>query len=170
MRRDLEMLKLDGLVELRNEINQLIQDYKDGYFYICEVRSYGRNWKESDIYNIKTLQDLCYEYYGDDGIVDVYSNNPDLSGLDNYGDVMFVPTKEDLAKWKDYRYLKNSIPRYEEELDAWENRDNVPFKQRPYFAPTYSREEVENMKKRLENFDMSFVAPVRVNRVYDDEE
>jgi len=170
MKRDLEMLKLDGLVELRNEINQLIQDYKDGYFYICEVRSYGRNWKENNIYNIKSLQDLCYEYYGDDGIVDVYSNNPDLSKLDNYGDVMFVPTEDDLQNWKAYTYLKNSIPRHEEDLDAWENRDNVPFKQRPYFAPTYSREDVVNMKKQLEDFDMSFVTPVRVVRVYDDEE
>jgi hypothetical protein len=170
MKRDLEMLKLDGLVELRNEINQLIQDYKDGYFYICEVRSYGRNWKENNIYNIKSLQDLCYEYYGDDGIVDVYSNNPDLSRLDNYGDVMFVPTEDDLQNWKAYTYLKNSIPRHEEELDKWDKRDDVPFKYRPMFAPTHSREDLEHLKKRLEDFDMSFVAPVRVVRVYDDEE
>ena len=166
----MEMLKLDALVELRNEINQLIQDYKDGYFYICEVRSYGRNWKENNIYNIKSLQDLCYEYYGDDGIVDVYSNNPDLSRLDNYGDVMFVHTEDDLQNWKAYTYLKNSIPRHEEELDKWDKRDDVPFKYRPMFAPTHSREDLEHLKKRLEDFDMSFVAPVRVVRVYDDEE
>ena len=170
MIRDIEMLKLDKLVELRDELNSLIHNFKDGYFYICEVRSYGRNWRENDIHNTKTLQDLCHEYYGDDGIVDVYSNNPDLSKLDNYGDVMFVPTEDDFQIWKAYTYLKNSIPRHEEDLDAWENRDNVPFKQRPYFAPTYSREDIANMKKQLEDFDMSFVAPVRVVRVYDDEE
>jgi hypothetical protein len=169
MKRDMEMLKLDALVELRNEINQLIQDYKDGYFYICEVRSYGRNWKESGIYNTKSLQDLCYEYNGDDGIVDVYSNNPDLSSLYNYGDVMFVPTKEDLAKWKDYTYLTNRIPRVEEELNKWDKRDDVPFKYRPMFEPTHSREDLEHLKKRLEDFNMSFVAPVRVVRVYDEE-
>ena len=169
MKRDIEILKLDKLVELRNELNSLIHDFKDGYFYICEVRSYGRNWREKDIHNTNTLQDLCYEYYGDNGIVDVYSNNPDLSGLDNYGNVMFVPTEDDLQNWKAYTYLKNSIPRHEKDLDAWENRDNVPFKQRPYFEPTYSREDVANMKKQLEDFDMSFVAPIRINQEYYEE-
>jgi hypothetical protein len=170
MKRDMEMLKLDALVELRNEINQLIQDYKDGYFYICEVRSYGRNWKESGIYNTKSLQDLCYDYNGDDGIVDVYSNNPNLSSLYNYGDVMFVPTEDDLQNWKSHTYLTNRIPRVEEELDKWDKRDDVPFKYRPMFEPTHSREDLEHLKKRLEDFNMSFVAPVRVVRVYDDEE
>jgi hypothetical protein len=83
---------------------------------------------------------------------------------------MFVPTEDDFQIWKAYTYLKSSIPIHEEDLDAWENRDNVPFNQRPYFSPTNSREDVANMKKRLENFDMSFVAPVRVIRVYDEEE
>ena len=76
---------------------------------------------------------------------------------------------DDFQIWKAYTYLKNSIPRHEEDLDAWENRDNVPFKQRPYFSPTHSREDVANMKKRLEDFGMSFVAPVPVVRVYDED-
>jgi hypothetical protein len=170
----MEMLKLDALVELRNEINQLIQDYKDGYFYICEVRSYGRNWKERDVHNTYTLQELCYQYYGDDGIVDVYSNNPDLSRLDNYGDVCFIPTEEDYETWKHYSYLKNSIPRLEEELDAWDNRENVSFRSRPLFAPIYSREDLEKQKLDLKHYECllaegSFVEPFRVQRVYDED-
>jgi hypothetical protein len=166
----LKNLTIEELLEVRSKSSGIIRDFKDGYFYICEVRSYGRNWKEWDIYNTHTLQELCYLYGGDDGIVDVYSNNPNLSSLYNYGEVMFIPTKEDLANWKDYTYLANRIPRVEEELDKWDKRDDVPFKYRPMFAPTHSREDLEHLKKRLEDFDMSFVAPVRVVRVYDDEE
>jgi len=170
MEMDLSIYSIDELVELKNKISWMINDYKDGYFYICNVRSYGRNWKESGVHNTNTLQDLCYQYGGDDGIVDVYSNNPDLSKLDNYGVVMFVPTEKDYEMWKEYEYTKNSIPRIEEELNAWDNRDEVPFRSRPYFAPIYTREDVEGLKLKLENFDMSFVTPVSVGRVYDDGE
>jgi len=170
MEMDLSKYSIDELVELKNKVSWMINDYKDGYFYICNVRSYGRNWKDNCIHNTNTLQDLCYQYGGDDGIVDVYSNNPDLSKLDNYGDVMFVPTEEDYESWKKYEYLKNSIPRIEKELDEWDNRDNVPFRERPHFGPIYTREDVAQMKLELENFDMSFVAPVRVGRVYDEDE
>ena len=169
MKRTIEHLKLEELVKLRNELSNMIYDYKDGYFYICEVRSYGRNWKDNHIHNTYTLQELCHQYYGEDGIVDVYSNNPDLRGIDNYGEIRYVPTREDYEKWKSHRYLKNSIPSIEEELDRWDNRENVPFGQRPYFAPYYTREELAERKKELEEFDMSFVAPVNVKQEYSEE-
>ena len=161
---------MEELLEVQSKASNIIHDFKDGYFYICEVRSYGRNWKEWGINNLHTLQELCYQYNGEDGIVDVYSNNPDLSKLDNYGEVMFVPSVEDQQKWKEYIYLKNSIPRHEEELKSWEERDNVPFRERPSFAPFYTREDIDVQKLKLENFDMSFVTPISVGRVYDDEE
>lgn len=169
MEMDLTKYGIEELVELQNKIGNIINDYKDGYFYICEVRSYGRNWKDNYIFNTHTLQELCYQYSGEDGIVDVYSNNPYLE-IDNYGDVMFVPTVEDYSKWVEYTSLSYRIPSVEEELDKWDKRDDVPFKYRPMFEPTHSREDLEHLKKRLEDFNMSFVAPVRVVRVYDDEE
>ena len=165
---ELSNLSLEELVELRNTVNGMIHSYKDGFFYICKVRSYGRNWNENHI-NTHNVQELCYQYFGEDGIVDVYSNNPDLRGIDNYGEIRYVPTPEDYEKWKSHRYLKNSIPNLEEELDAWDNRDNVPFAQRPRFAPYYTREELEERKKELEEFDMSFVAPVNVKQEYSEE-
>ena len=116
-----EEFKIEKLVEMRNELDARIQNYKDGYFYICNVRSYGRNWNEKYIYNTHTLQELCYTYSGEDGIVDVYSNNPYLE-VDNYGDVM------------------------------------------------YTREDLEDMKTELANYDMSFVAPVLVKCSSPDEE
>jgi len=169
-----EEFTIQKLVEMRNDINNRIENYRDGYFYICEIRSYGRNWKERDIHNTHTLQELCYQYYGDDGIVDVYSNNPNLSKLDNYGDVCFIPTEEDYETWKHYSYLKNSIPRLEEELDTWDNRENVPFRSRPLFAPIYSREDLEKQRLDLKHYEDllskgEFVKPVRVERVYDED-
>jgi hypothetical protein len=56
-------------------------------------------------------------------------------------------------------YLKNSIPRHEEELKVWDDRENVPFNYRPSFAPFYTREDIDGQKLKLENFDMDFVEP-----------
>ena len=167
---DLSKYSIDELVELKNKIANTIYAYEDGHFYICNVRSYGRNWNDKGVYNTHALQELCYEYYGENGIVDVFSNNPDLSKIDNYGKVMFVPTEKDYEAWKEYEYLKNSIPNIEADLDKWDNRDNVPFRERPHFEPIYTRENLDNYKKKLAEYDMAFIAPVRINHVHDEDE
>ena len=167
-----EEFTIKELVKMRDEIDSRIQNYKDGYFYLCNVRSYGRNWTDSYIHNTYTLQELCYRYDGDDGIVDVYSNNPNLGEIYNYGLVMYVPTREDYEASKNYDFLVRTIPEAEERLAEWENRENVPFKYRPMFDPFYTQDDIDRMKLELENFDMSFVAPVRVKYtepVYDEE-
>jgi hypothetical protein len=82
---------------------------------------------------------------------------------------MFVPSIEDYENWKKYMYIKNGIPSLEKALDEWDNRDNEPFNKRPYFAPIDTREDLAEQKKKLAEFDMSFVAPVRVKRTYDNE-
>jgi hypothetical protein len=150
---------IEQLVELKNEVENHIYSYEDGYFYICNVRSYGRNWKENFIKNKHTLQELCYRYNGDDGIVDVYSNNPDLGDIENYGDVKFVPTQEDYEKWYNYVYLRKLIPSIEKELEEWENRDNVPFNSRPFFKPFYTNEDIELHKKTMSELEGTFVEP-----------
>ena len=83
---NLDNYTLKELVELSNTVNARINSFEDGYFYICDVRSYGRNWKENHI-NPHTVQELCYQYFGDDGIVDVYTNNPnlDIEEICNWG-------------------------------------------------------------------------------------
>ena len=167
-----EEFTIKELVKMRDEIDSRIQNYKDGYFYLCNVRSYGRNWTESYIHNTYTLQELCYRYDGDDGIVDVYSNNPNLGEIYNYGLVMYVPTREDYEASKNYDFLVRTIPEAEERLAEWENRENIPFKYRPMFDPFYTQEDIDRLKLDLENFDMSFVAPVPVKYtepVYDEE-
>ena len=161
---DLTQYNINQLVELRNEVNDLIHAYEDGYFYICNVSSYGRRWKEH-VGNEHLLQELCWRYDGDAGIVNVYSNNPDLSYIDNYGDLRYVPTEDDYQRWKDYELLKRTIPELEDELAKWDARDQVPFRERPHFGPTHTWEDIAKYKKDLEEYDMSFTAPIsyRVN-------
>ena len=137
----------------------MIHTYEDGYIYICRVRSYGRNWVEYDVKNKETLQELCYKYDGQDGIVDVYSTNPNLSDIQNYGELKYIVSEEDYENWNKYETLKQVISSIKKELYDWDNRDNVPFRQRPMFGPIYTLEDLDMYKKKLEDFDMSFVSP-----------
>jgi hypothetical protein len=160
MKLDITNYTIEELVELKNDIVNRIENYSDGYVYLCNVRSYGRIWKEH-VHNTHTLQELCYRYFGDDGIVDVYSTNPDLSHIENYGDVMYIKSVEDYERWKYYEYLKRMVVDTEKELDEWDKRDDVPFNQRPKFSPIYSREDLESLRIELSEYDMSFVPPIR---------
>ena len=150
---DLTNHTIDQLVELRNTINNMIDNYEDGYIYICNCRSYGRNWTDNYIKNTHTLQELCNRYGGDDGIVDVYSTNPDLSHIYNYGELKHIKSVDDYEKWRTYERLKRNIPEYEQEWLDWDNSDNI------LFVPIYSKEDIIDMKKQLEEFDMSFTPP-----------
>jgi len=159
---------IEQLVELKNEIENLIYNFNDGYFYICKVRSYGRNWNENYITNKHTLQELCYRYTGEDGIVDIYSNNPDLGDIDNYGDVKFIPTKEDYEKWYNYNFYRNLIPNIEKDIEEWENRENIPFVNRPLFEPIYGKNDIEDFKIKMSELEGTFVEPTNYVRNYDD--
>lgn len=151
-------LSFDELIELRNKVNNLIYSHEDGYLYICKVRSYGRNWTES-INNTFELEELCCRYDGQDGIVDVYSTNPNLKDIYNYGDLRYIESQEDYNNWYRYEQLKRLIPQIKKELDEWDNRDNVPFNQRPFFEPTYTRVDLAEYELKLGVYDMSFVPP-----------
>jgi hypothetical protein len=164
MKLDITNYTIEELVGLKNDIVNRIENYSDGYVYLCNVRSYGRIWKEH-VYNTHTLQELCYRYFGDDGIVDVYSTNPNLSHIENYGDVMYIKSIDDYDRWKYYEYLKRMVVDTEEELDAWVKRDDVPFNQRPKFSPIYSREDLDGLKTELAEYDMSFSVPIPYSKM-----
>jgi hypothetical protein len=166
---NLDNYTIDELVKLKNEITSKIYSFEDGYFYICNVRSYGRNWKDKSIKNPHTLQELCYQYFGEDGIVDVYTNNPDLN-IENYGEVRFIPTEKDFENWENHQYLKNFIPHWESDLIQWENRDNLPFRERPTFEPMFSADDIEKYKKEMSDLEGTFVEPVNLKKYSDDEE
>lgn len=163
MKFDITQFTINELVEIREKISSHIYSYEDGYDYICTVSSYGRRWKEN-ISNEIELQELCHRYNGDEGIVDVYSTNPSLS-IHNYGSVQYIKSLEDYKKWREYEDTKSLIVEIEEDLQEWDNKDNVPFKQRPFFAPVYNSEELDVLKKRLAEFDMSFTPPVSYSEI-----
>ena len=71
MEIDLSDYSIETLIELKDKISGIIYNHNDGYLYICNVRSYGRNWNDNGISNLYTLQELCNQYNGDEGIVDV---------------------------------------------------------------------------------------------------
>ena len=158
----------DELVKLKTEIEYHLRSTPDGFLYICKVRSYGRNWTERHN-NSYSVNELCIRYDGEEGIVDVYTTNPDLN-MYNYGNVFYIKSEEDYNSWKEWNYLTNNIPEMEKELEEWENRDNVPFNRRPLFAPIYSRERIDEYKKQLEEYDMSFTPPVLLEYKYEDGE
>ena len=64
----------------------------DGYLYLTCLRSYGSlNWKTHT--NEYTVQELCDQYDGEHGLVDVYTTNPNTT-VTTDGDVEIVTLDE----------------------------------------------------------------------------
>lgn len=164
----LKNLSIEELQQVRVIAANLIHDYHDGFIYECHVRSYGRNWTEKHN-NPHTVQELCYQYGGDDGIVDIYTNNSSLS-VENYGNTFYFPTMEDAERWRKHRFLTNSIPQWKEEWNHWENRDNLPFKYRPTFEPYMKPEEIASAEIELEQLTEKVIQPVHLRCSYEEED
>ena len=164
----LKNLSIEELQEVQDQAANLIYAYNDGFIYECRVRSYGRSWTEQHS-NPYTVQGLLNQYSGDDGIVDIYTNNPDLS-VHNYGDTFYFPTMKDAENWRKHRYLTNAIPDWKAEIQAWENRDSVPFKQRPLFSPYMTVEAIAEREAELEELAQNLVQPVRLCYTFEEEE
>jgi hypothetical protein len=109
----LKNLSIEELQEVQDQATNLIYAYNDGFIYECRVRSYGRSWTEQHS-NPYTVQGLLNQYGGDDGIADIYTNNPDLS-VHNYGDTFYFPTMKDAENWRKHRQLSVSIPNWKAE-------------------------------------------------------
>jgi len=100
------MKDFKGINETYNQAKELVsttydalQKAKDGFEYITSLRCYG------DINNVKhnneiTVQELCDQYYGDNGIVDVYTNNSNHN-IVTYGTVYVVTNEKLLGLSKD---------------------------------------------------------------------
>jgi hypothetical protein len=160
----LEDYSFEELVELNEKISNLIYNYVDGYVYICKVRSYGRNWVDNTITNTHSLTELLQQYDGENGIVDVFSTNPNLDEVYNYGDLMYIESKEDFEKWSKYETLKYRISSVENELYEWETRDEKPFSYRPLFEPRHTRDNLNEMKEELINYNIDFTPPTRYHK------
>lgn len=172
----LDGLTLEELYSLRGRLDGMIYNYDDGFEYICNVRSYGSNWVDR-LTNHKTVQDLCYRYYGDEGIVDIYTTNPTLS-VDNYGEVNYIVSVEDYKKWEEYQKQSHLIQRIEEEwenLDGWIShkgsavRDIFSGASRPH-TPYYSKDELTQMKSEFDKVVIDWVDPVSISVNGDEDE
>ena len=148
MEMDFTKYSVEELRELQNKIGNYIHNLNDGFVYICQVRSYGNNWKNV-LTNERAVNDLCEQYDGYDGIVDVYTTNPDAK-ISNYGEVNYIKSQEEYDKWYKASTFVTDIKNYEDRLKRWEDRENVPFHSRPTFAPMYTQEDVDVLKSKLE--------------------
>jgi DNA-directed RNA polymerase subunit M/transcription elongation factor TFIIS len=157
---DISNLSMKEMVNLRDRLNNAIIVYRDGFQYECKIRSYGRNWTRQ-LYNDQSVQELCYEYDGDEGIVDVYTTNPNLN-LYNYGNTYYFPTLEDAEAWRNYKYLENHIPEWKQAIEEWDNRENIPFRDRPSFAPYIKEDEIATYEKQVSEQKEIIIMPVRL--------
>lgn len=78
----------DRLSDLRSQLRK----HSDGFLYLSCLRCYGSLTWETH-HNEFCVQELCDEYYGDNGIVDVYTTNPNHS-VSSYGTVRVMTLEE----------------------------------------------------------------------------
>lgn len=94
----------------RNKANKLYQEIlntSDGFLYITCLRCYGSlRWQHHN--NEFSVQDLCNEFYGDNGIVDVYTNNPNYK-IESYGYVKLMTEEEIVNMSKENISMSNAI-------------------------------------------------------------
>lgn len=84
--------EIEALESKLSALRSQLHEYTDGFLYLTCVCSYGSvNWKTHN--NEYTVQELCNEYNGDDGIVNVYTTNPN-SSINNYGEVSVITLDE----------------------------------------------------------------------------
>ena len=94
----------------RNKANKLyteILNTSDGFLYVTKLRCYGSISFETHK-NEFAVQDLCNDYYGDNGIVDVYTNNPN-NKISSYGDVEVMTYDEIINMSKENISMSNAI-------------------------------------------------------------
>ena len=107
MEMDFTKYSVEELRELQNKIGNYLHDMNDGFIYICEVRSYGNRWK-SVLTNELAVNDVCLEYDGYDGIVDVYTTNPDAN-IQNYGEVNYIKSEKEKDHLSHFTLKKISL-------------------------------------------------------------
>jgi hypothetical protein len=146
---------VEELRELENSISNYLHTREDGFVYICEIRSYGRNWKQ-ELTNEVAVNDLCVRYDGEDGILDVYTTNPDAK-IENYGEVNYIKSVEDYDKWKRSNTLMDMILTTEQEFVRY-NKGERPFK------PFNTEEDILGWRNELETLEWTYEEPVSLNK------
>jgi len=76
------MKSLAELVKIRDNIQELIDNYEDGFEYLVDVHSFGSHDKYYPN-NIQTVMDITNEYQGDNGYCHIYSTDPDIKNKEH---------------------------------------------------------------------------------------
>ena len=168
MEMDFTQHSVEELRELQNKIGYYLQTRNDDFVYICEIRSYGKNWVNKYT-NELAVNDLCADYDGYDGIVDVYTTNPDAN-ISNYGEVNYIKSEDQYRKWKQSETLISQIKSAEDKLAKWNDRDNIPFHSRPTFAPMWTEQDILGWRNELETIEWDYEEPVSIKKSEDDYE
>ena len=155
MEMDFTQHSVEELRELQNKIGYYLQTRNDDFVYICEIRSYGKNWVNKYT-NELAVNDLCADYDGYDGIVDVYTTNPDAN-ISNYGEVNYIKSVEGYEKWKKSNVLMNLIKTTEKEIERWLKKEK-PFK------PFYTEEDILGWRNELETIEWDYEEPVSIKK------
>lgn len=75
-------------------IEQQIRKIEDGFIYVTKTRCWGSiTWRSHT--NAFCANEEVKEYYGDNGIVDLYTNNPNHN-IDNYSGDTHVMSEEEI--------------------------------------------------------------------------
>ena len=97
-----------------------------------------------------TIEGMIYSY------TDGYEY---ICKVQNYGNTYHINSVEDYNNWKNYHDTEIILKAIEESLIEWENSENKPFNQRPYFKPYWSRDELNEKRVEFENLDKDFIEP-----------
>jgi hypothetical protein len=82
-----------------NEIYNELSEHSDGFIYLTCLRCYGSiSWNSHK--NSFMVQELCDEYYGDNGIVDIYTTNPNPN-IETYGTINILSEEDIISMSKE---------------------------------------------------------------------
>lgn len=84
-----------------------LRGIEDGFRYVTQLCCYGSVYYESHT-NPFFVQELCDEYTGDNGIVNIYTTNPN-HGINTYGDVKVLTEEQILAMSKENVSMSRAI-------------------------------------------------------------
>lgn len=119
----LELIKANEEESIR--LHQLLDKCEDGYIYIAMIQCYGSTSIQT-ANNIKSIQDIDEEWYGDNGLCTVFSTNPNAYNLiQNYsGKGVFFIEEEFANKLKSE--IDKGVPSYKiaDQLYDWA-KENV---------------------------------------------
>ena len=154
---ELSNYTLSELVELRNLIQDRITNTEDGFIYVNRVHSYGNHYDVLSR-NAVAAEAVSDQYTGDDGITELYTNNPDTN-FSVYGGTYFINSLDQYKDWIEWLTLRQLIRDIRMDIEEWEDRENHPLYVRPHVEPIWSRTELDREIEELAVLEARVVKP-----------